>query len=303
MDFNYGTTTNTATHKLYKSVQTSDGLPFANTVSVSIDVADLPPATYYWSVTARTDTTGYRSVCSSAYVWTGPNVTTYNPSTGQGGLTYNQLNGTSISGITRVIAGVNWSIPNNSTGNVLLPVPVTTSTVNVPVIVPPAPTIYSYPAFTGNSSTSGGTGGNKYYAANSTGPSTPKNAWTLGVASGDDNWWAVVSEAWTPGLILSYESGRYNAGITLIADTDNTIVQFVTGYELGGGYYSCDTSKLNTLTLSYAQAPYVATYLTTTGTGSNTVSGAAVMLRVIYGGNVTVASGTLAISATPIPYV
>jgi len=54
MDFNYGTSTNTATHKLYKTVQTSDGTPFVNSDDFAIDLEDLPPATYYWSTTART---------------------------------------------------------------------------------------------------------------------------------------------------------------------------------------------------------------------------------------------------------
>mgnify|MGYP003346679931 CR=1 FL=1 len=235
MDFNYGTTTNTATHRLYKTVQTSDGAPFGQTQSVSIDVADLPPATYYWSVTARTETTGARSGCSSSYVWSGPNVTQYNHSNGKGGLDYNQIN-SSVGGISRSISGVNWSIPNNSTGSALPPVAVSPTTVNVPVTVPASPTAFVWPPYTGNSDASSGTGGNKFYAVGSTGPYTPKDAWTLLVASGDDNWYAVISDSWPVNTFYSYETGNYNQGIVLAADSP-AVVQIIIGIMYNGYPY------------------------------------------------------------------
>jgi hypothetical protein len=300
MDFNYGTTTNTATHKLYKTVQTSDGLPFALSDSISIDVADLPPATYYWSTTARTDVTGYRSNCSASYVWGGPNVTTYNTSTGNGGLNYNQVNATSIAGVRRTISGVNWSVQS-------LQVPfvaVSSTTHNIPVAISPISTSYAWPALSGDSSTSAGTSGRNYYAANSTGPGTPANAWILLVASGDDNWWAITDDtSYSAGTMASTETAYMNAGITIFADAPNTIVQVSVGYKNGtSSYFQIDTTKLATIYLPDVSVPiqYTALY---TFTPANNIAGGAIMLRNLGPGNVGVVSGTLATQAGTNPYV
>jgi len=77
MDFNYGLTNDVDTHQLYASVQTSTGKPWLNNEDVSIHSVNLPIGTYYWSTTARTSTTGYKSLSSDAYVWGGPNITRY----------------------------------------------------------------------------------------------------------------------------------------------------------------------------------------------------------------------------------
>ena len=302
MDFNYGTSTNTATHKLYKTVQTSDGTPFVNSDAVSIDVADLPPATYYWSTTARTDTTGYRSNSSAAYVWSGPNVTKYNSSTGLGGLNYDQMN-SDIYGISRIISGVNWSIPFNSTSGVLAPVAVSSSTSNVPVTIPAATTSYVWPSYTGDALASAGSSGRNYYAASSTGPYTPANAWALTVASGEDNWWAVVDDNWPLGALTSSESGNFNRGIVFTADAP-AVIQIITGIEYNGfAYYQCDMTKLTTVEINIADAPYTNTLVTNITTGMQNCIGAAILVRNISGGNVTIVSGTLATTASKNPYV
>lgn len=96
MDFNYGLTSNVDTHKSYTTVQTSDGSPFATGASVSINVVNLPPETYYWSTTARTTNTGYKSLASSPYTWGGPNVTTYDPGTGTGGIGTNNISNNAV---------------------------------------------------------------------------------------------------------------------------------------------------------------------------------------------------------------
>ena len=305
MDFNYGTTSNVTTHKLYRTVSQADGSLYTASTSVSVDVNDLPPATYYWSTTARNEVAGRTSASSSAFVWGGPGVTTYNPATGQGGITYNQINATSLAGISRVVSGVNWSIPANNTGSVLAPVAVSTSTVNVPVIVPAAFTPYSYPAYTGDSSAStSGFSGRNFYAANSTGPYTPQNAWVLLVESGDDAWWSIVSDSWSAGTISSTEAGRYNFGLTLVSDTVGTVAQFIVGIEYAGfSYYQCDTTKLNTVTFEFDTTPIQVTSSLTVSASQQNVVGAAVMMRVVYGGNVTVVSGTLATTASTNPYV
>jgi hypothetical protein len=91
MDFNFGLTNVVDNHKLYTSVSTSDGTPFSLSTSVEIHSVNLPPDTYYWSTTARTDTTGYKSIASDPYVWLGPNVTTWDPGTSTGGITANNI--------------------------------------------------------------------------------------------------------------------------------------------------------------------------------------------------------------------
>lgn len=304
MDFNYGTSSDVNTHKLYTTVCTSDGKPLANGTTIQIHSVNLPPGTYYWSTTARTKDTGYKSLASSPYVWAGPNVTTYNPSTGNGGLDYNQINATSISGILRVISGVNWSIPVNSTGNALPPVSVSTSTVNVPVNIPVASTSYTYPALTGNSSSSPGSSGNNYYATNSTAAYTPKNAWILLVGAGEDNWWPVISDTWAANSIHSNETGYYNIGFTVSTTTANTVLQYVFGTKKNADtYYTADTSKMSTMNLTTANAPYVVGYLQTVSDSQQTVTGAALLMRVISGGTVTVVSGTLSTKASTNPYV
>jgi len=84
MDFNYGTTSNVDTHLLYSSVQTSTGKPFINNEDVQVHSVNLPAGTYYWSTTARTTTTGYKSLSSAAYTWGGPNITRYTSTTKTG---------------------------------------------------------------------------------------------------------------------------------------------------------------------------------------------------------------------------
>ena len=96
MDFNYGLTSDVDTHKSYTTVQTSDGTPFAVSASVTINVVNLPPDIYYWSTTARTSDSGYKSLASAPYTWGGPNVTTYDPGTGTGGIGTNNISNNSV---------------------------------------------------------------------------------------------------------------------------------------------------------------------------------------------------------------
>jgi hypothetical protein len=70
MDFNYGATSNTASHLLYKTVQSANGAPFSSGTSVSIDVNDAPVGNYYLSTTARNDFAGRTSASSSLFNWT-----------------------------------------------------------------------------------------------------------------------------------------------------------------------------------------------------------------------------------------
>jgi hypothetical protein len=77
MDFNYGDTSNVQDHRLYRTVQQSNGDPFLSNATTSIDINDLSYGNYYFSVTARNNTSGKRSNSSALFNWTGatiPNV-------------------------------------------------------------------------------------------------------------------------------------------------------------------------------------------------------------------------------------
>ena len=300
MDFNIGNSSNIQTHKSYSSVQVGDGTPYTANSTITINVADSSPGTYYWSTTARNDVAGRQSNSSASFTWAGPSVTTYNANTGNGGIRYNQVNATSISGVRRTISGVNWSLQS-------LQVPfvaVSSSTHNVPVAIPPITTSYLWPALTGDSLNTAGTSGRNYYAANSTGIGTPTNAWTLLVASGEDNWWAITDDtSYSAGTMTSTETAYMNAGITLFADQPNTIVQVSVGYKNGTDtYFNVGTSQLATVYLPDAVVPIQYTVLYTF-TPANTVAGSVIMMRNLGPGNVGVVSGTLATSAGTNPYV
>lgn len=81
MDFNYGNNGNVQQHRLYRTLQQSNGAPFTNSDSAnsvynnaSISINDLPAGTYYWSLTARNNTSGKRSNASSPFVWPGAGI-------------------------------------------------------------------------------------------------------------------------------------------------------------------------------------------------------------------------------------
>jgi len=85
MDFNYGNTSNVLEHRLYRTVQQSNGAPYINSSNVggnsqvlnnvSINVNDFKAGNYYWSVTARNNTSGRRSNSSALFNWLGANIT------------------------------------------------------------------------------------------------------------------------------------------------------------------------------------------------------------------------------------
>jgi hypothetical protein len=91
MDFNYGNTSNVSTHKSYSSVQTGDGTLYSANSTVTINVADLDPGTYYWSSTARNDLAGRQSNSSASFNWVGPSVSDYDRNSNIGGVTYDNM--------------------------------------------------------------------------------------------------------------------------------------------------------------------------------------------------------------------
>ena len=78
MDFNYGFTSNVATHTLYRTLSKSDGTSFTANEVVEFNVNDAGAGTYYASVTARNDFGGRSSDASDPFVWGGMNLTVAN---------------------------------------------------------------------------------------------------------------------------------------------------------------------------------------------------------------------------------
>lgn len=300
MDFNYGTNSNVTTHKLYRTVSQADGTPYTASTSVSVDVNDLPPATYYWSTTARNELAGRTSASSSAFVWGGPGVTSYDPSTGQGGITYQQIN--SSLGIAQTFAGVNWSV--TSLG--VTPVDVTTTaTRNIPVYIDGVsiPSTNRYPWIYGTSNVAAGTNGNNFYAVNSTSSYNPANAELLLIDDGDDNWWKIVYKDFPAGSVSNSESLIGAFGIVLFSDTDNTLIQIVQGYSTTSEtYYAATTEKLTSLTLQEG-LPQRVEFTQSWQGGTALIDSTAVFIRNITPGSaVFVISGTLTCRKQYLPY-
>lgn len=81
MDFNAGTSNNSATHQFITRASQSNGAPYASGTVVTINNTDLPANTYYWSVSARNELAASRSNSSNSVTWAGPTVTSANTTT------------------------------------------------------------------------------------------------------------------------------------------------------------------------------------------------------------------------------
>ena len=77
IDFNYGTSSDSSTHSLYRTVAQSSGNPYPDGTTVVIESNDLPIGDYYWSITARNNLVGVRSPSSNLINWLGSNITSY----------------------------------------------------------------------------------------------------------------------------------------------------------------------------------------------------------------------------------
>jgi hypothetical protein len=366
MDFNYGNSSNIETHKSYSTLQLGDGAPYTANTTLTLNVADLDPATYYWSTTARNELAGRQSNSSSAFTWQGPAVTAYNLSTfvcanstgnvvttvestanvragmnvsvssgtgavaantvvtavtslntfttnpapttafscatikvGGGGITYNQISPSL--GISQGIGGTNFSI----TANNLLPVDVnSTSTRNIPVYIPGVsinPNNY-FPWVYATSSISSGTNGNNFYAANSTGVFTPNDASVLLIDDGDDNWWKIIFDDFTAGTVSNDEQYNMNWGLTIVSDTDLTLVQVCTGVSFNTiPYYQASTEFMTSQVL-YAGLPINITQNRNFFPGGTIDSGAIFIRNLTPGTNVYLMQGSLASSKSPKSY-
>ena len=82
MDFNIGNNSNVLTHKSYSSVAVGSGTPYTANSTITINVADSSPGTYYWSTTARNLQAGRQSNSSAAFTWGGPSVSEWDGNVG-----------------------------------------------------------------------------------------------------------------------------------------------------------------------------------------------------------------------------
>lgn len=87
LDINYGTTSTVANHNYYTTISNGDGTPLTPGGTYTVVVTEVPPASNLrWSVAARNEEVGVVSSATTAVAWSGTGVTTFNTSTGLGGI-------------------------------------------------------------------------------------------------------------------------------------------------------------------------------------------------------------------------
>ncbi len=228
MDFNYGNTSNVLEHRLYRTVEQSNGTPFinspdvanANVTPVSITVNDLPSANYYWSITARNNTAGKRSGNSTVLNWAGANIQPYNPNSNTGGISGGQVKSNTLT-LTQMEPGLSeyklgttaWSTRISNT--TILPIDISTG-FNTPTFLygTDVPANEYFPFYQNTSTTAMG------YVANSTAAWTPGFAGLLNINNGDDNWWIAGMTPFTaPGAQFTL---RNRTTLTLVANANTT---------------------------------------------------------------------------------
>jgi hypothetical protein len=268
MDFNYGNTSNTATHLLYKTVQAANGAPFTSGTSVSIEVNDAPIGNYYLSTTARNEFAGRTSASSSLFNWTA-------------NLQANSVTYTNISPSVSVEAPLKFwtiSIADVSANTVTMPIDVTTAPTNVPVYID-GTTVganYIYPYYQGTSTTANG------YVANSTSSFNPAEASFLYLAAGTDGWWPISYEMTGNVYVPGQEFMRLISDGTFVSNANTTLqmIPFYTVQTNPGAIYA-DTAVMQTYNLTANQPTQVAADIRYE-TGINT-DGAGIIMRNIVG--------------------
>lgn len=222
MDFNYGNSNVVTDHRLYRTVQQSNSAPYAANTSVTIPVNDLAAGNYYWSTTARNNTSGKRSNSSGVLNWGGANIQPYNPNTNTGGIIGNQISsntvpyrsiGPGLTAVSLLSDNFYFTSPTN------LPVDVTSRTsLNQPIyIIGTDPgSNYYYPYYQATSTTANG------YDANSISSFNPFNAVTWQRADGDWDWW-VVNWLYLNAPIAAGESITTTSYLQFVSDVDASI--------------------------------------------------------------------------------
>jgi len=313
MDFNYGNSSNVLQHRLYRTVQQSNGVPFtnspdianANVTTVTIPVNDLAAGNYYWSVTARNDTSGRRSNGSNLFSWAGANIQPYDPNTGNGGITGNQVQSNTIgfSNLsnnfisTQAIGAYNWTVGNSIANTINMPANIanigniSTGNFQQPLYIT---NVYSgggglYPFYDGTSSIV------DYYQANSTSSFNPIGADQLALVNGDLNWWVAAYRTATsnvdPGYYIRVE---YNSQI--VSDTDTTIqmIPFTRSNVTPANTFLADTETLYTYDL-YAGLPYRVNFAASY-TSTNKLIAGGVVMRLLSTANVVMVNGSFGLS-------
>lgn len=296
LDFNYGTSTNTATHTYYTTSTNSNGAPIAGGTVFTINVNDIKNAgNLYWSVTAKNDAVGVRSDASTVVAWPGSGL-------GNNSITLPYTN--QNLDITQAFGGTNFTILTDPITN---PVSVTsTSTRNIPVIIPAssvANTNY-YPWYQGTSSSSSGSNGNNFYGTNSTSSWNPTQAGYIYPADGDDDWYSVIFDSFLANTMSSDQVYHMNFGLTFVSNAD-AVIQILPGfkYSTNPSYYKCGTDSLHTMHLT-ANLPQIYSQKITMLTDTPQLIAGAVFVRNITptAANVTVVKGSLASSKGKTPF-
>jgi hypothetical protein len=125
MDFNYGTSSDVTTHRLYRTTSRGNGTAYTPGATVSVTVNDLPADSYYWSVTARNNSGGSSSAASALKAWAGQNVTTYAATTKTGvtsvgaTVTVASTTGIRVGDSVEVTSGTGDAGPNNTVLQIL----------------------------------------------------------------------------------------------------------------------------------------------------------------------------------------
>lgn len=271
MDFNYGNTSNVASHKSYTSTQLADGTPYVNGTSVSIEINDLPIGNYYFSTTARNELAGRASFSSAQYNW-GAN------------LQANSVTYTNISNVVTVttpLASYGYEVGSSITNGYTLPVNVNTfGNVTIGAFGVPKylASTYSggggiYPYYQGNSSTSDG------YANNSTAQYIPGRASFLTINNGDLNWYVVEYSDFDGGAtVATTEQLNIRSQQQVVANVDCVlqVVPFVTT-TTNGNLCLIDTQTIGTYTL-YAGVPERINYISSIF-GATTINGGGLIAR------------------------
>lgn len=106
-EFNYGNSSNSATHQYYSRVSNSNGAPLLGNAVYTINVNNIADSgNLYWSVTARNDQVGVRSGSSNVVSWPGANVTTYDPIGNVGGIIGNNIRPNTVTSNNMTATGV-----------------------------------------------------------------------------------------------------------------------------------------------------------------------------------------------------
>ena len=318
-DFNLGNSSNVETHKLYTTLQSGAGAPFASGEVLTITVNDQKVGTYYGSVTARTTTSGVQSYSSGAFNWvaglqansvTGgangaiqSNTITNNnifPATILGGsisantITYTNM--ASGSGAENVLGTYLYSVAYPTPDLTVVPIDITTYSSNVKandydkakyINGTTVGSSYYYPYYQATSTIANG------YISNSTSQYFPARASQFTDVNGTDDWYAIeytgLSSSVAPSEIFRIE---WQGALVADADTTIQISSFLTFAATTYMVFQTDDG-LSTYQLKANQPLFLSQNFTQQG--ETTVDGGGIAMRnMVSGTTVDVTYGRLA---------